>query len=435
MTETLEVFLHDDHLGEVATYRRGRQRDKHRVSFSWDSSYQPGRITLTESFASLPGTQPDATLVSNFFGGYAPDGNQRAAMAKSRKIDPDDLFGLLREFGGSIGGALTFRDPGEAPRYTPSYSRLDDRTVEKRLRQAIEQHDLGIQDDSRSMLPGFQPKLLLAKFDSAWYEPHGRAHSTHILKPQLLSRPGLIYNEFYSHELARHMGLSRFASDIITFGQTAFLAIERFDRKVSGGEISLVHQEDAAQALGLDWRDPDAKFQDPSWPGNPARPSAFRIAELTGTFRDSTTATTEWLRQIVFHVLVGNNDGHAKNVGVVHNADSTTVSELYDAVPNSFQQGRISWDMAMSIDGVFDHRKVSVGRLVNEAMSWSVLRRETIETTIQTTLRQFTEAQSAVSAPAHIDTGVVERLAWNAARLLAGDEISQPKERVAPQSS
>ncbi|WP_166788447.1 hypothetical protein [Cryobacterium sp. TMS1-13-1] len=77
MSNALSVFLHEDYLGVVETYRSGRQHDKHRIIFTWDSDYRPGLITLTESFASLPGTRPDATLVSNFFGGYAPDGNQR----------------------------------------------------------------------------------------------------------------------------------------------------------------------------------------------------------------------------------------------------------------------------------------------------------------------------------------------------------------------
>ncbi|PRY67870.1 serine/threonine-protein kinase HipA [Glaciihabitans tibetensis] len=431
MTDALAVFLHDDFLGEVTPYRRAKN-DKSRISFDWGSSYAPGEITLTESFAAIPGVTPNASLVSNFFGGYTPDGNQRVAMAKHRGIDPDDLFAVLREFGGSLGGALTFRDPAEPANYTPSYRLLDDDSVSKRLRQAIEKHDLGVQDDGRSMIPGFQPKLLLARFDGDWYEPHGRAHSTHILKPQLPSRPGNIYNEFYSHELARHMGLSHFASEIATAGQTTFLAIERFDRKVDNHAVSLVHQEDAAQALGLDWKDSAVKFQDPDRPNLRSRPSAFRIAELTGSLPESSAATTRWLEQLVFHVLVGNNDAHAKNVAFLHTTAGTTISELYDAVPNFFQSGRIDWSLAMAVDGIFDHRRISTERLVAEATSWSVLGRSAIESTVESTIRAFREAQAATTALAQTDPGVVERLDWNAARLAAGDEISQPKERATP---
>lgn len=60
-------------------------------------------------------------------------------------------------------------------------------------------HDLGARDDSRSMLPGFQPKFLAARSGDRWFAPHGAAHSTHILKPQLRSRKSSIYDEFYSY--------------------------------------------------------------------------------------------------------------------------------------------------------------------------------------------------------------------------------------------
>ncbi|HEU4806899.1 MAG TPA: HipA domain-containing protein, partial [Homoserinimonas sp.] len=212
-------------------------------------------------------------------------------------------------------------------------------------------------------------------------------------------------------------------------GQTTFLSIERFDRIVAGRDIRLLHQEDFAQALGLDWRDTETKFQDADWPANPNRPSATRVAELTGSLPDSTTVTTEWLRQLVFHVLIGNNDGHAKNVALVHDHGGTRLAELYDAIPNFHQPGRISWDMALAIDGIFDHRQVSTEHLVNEALSWSVLRRATVETVIAETIRAFTAAQVAVTPPAGIEAGVAERLAWNASRLAAGAEISKPKEK------
>jgi len=430
MAETLAVFLHDDYLGDVVPFAQGRRRQKNRVRFHWDSGYQSGAGTLTESFTSIPGREPDSTLASNFFGGYTPDGNHREAMAATRRIDQGDLFSLLREFGGSLGGALTFRTPEEASPYIPRYTTIDDATVAQRLKQAVERHDLGIQDDSRSMLPGFQPKLLLARFDTQWHEPHGRAHSTHILKPQLQSQPHQIYNEYYSHQLARAMGLSQFGSEVISIGQTAFLSIERFDRVVDGTAVSLIHQEDAAQALGLDWQTSEIKFQDSQWQANPARPSARKIAEITGSLPNALVETAQWLRQLIFHVLIGDNDAHAKNVGFVHESSGTRLSELYDAVPNLYQEGRINWDMAMAVDGDFDHRKVSAESIAHEAASWSVLRADTIDRVIQSTLREFADAQASVTAPSEVDPDVVERLGWNARRLAEGNQISTPKEKL-----
>ena len=58
-----------------------------------------------------------------------------------------------------------------------------------------------------------------------------------------------------------------------------------YDRAIDGETVTLIHQEDAAQALGLDWVDDHAKFQDPDAPRDSHRPSAYRIAELLGSLQ------------------------------------------------------------------------------------------------------------------------------------------------------
>ena len=421
--ETLDLYLHDRRIGAVQRDTRA----KHRVAIEWDATYQGDAPTLTESFGVIPGRAPDVELVSNFLGGYAPEGNQRTALAAKRGIDPDDLYGILNEFGGSIAGAVTLRDPDEPTNYQPDYDELAERTVASRLQQAIDEHDLGARDDSRSMLPGFQPKLLVARFDDAWFEPHGRAHSTHILKPQLQSRPEAIFNEFYSHELARHAGLSHFQSAMRTAGTMNYLAIERFDRQVVGGDVVLHHQEDLAQALGLEWRDGDAKFQDHRLPSRKGRPSARLIGELLGSIPGGGRAAVEWLRQLVYHVAIGNNDAHAKNVALLHLATGTQLAEIYDAVPNLFQEGRIDWSLALSVGGNFDHRRISAESLIDEALSWGVLSRQLVPNIIEETLAAMEGAVRAITPPLLASKRMPERIEWNVSRLRSGAEISKPK--------
>lgn len=420
--ETLDLYLHDRQIGTVR-----KDRAKHRIVIEWDSAYEGNAPTLTESFGVIPGRAPDVELASNFLGGYAPEGNQRTALAARRGIDPDDLYGILNEFGGSIAGAITLRDPDEVTSYHPDYDELAERAVASRLQQAIDEHDLGARDDSRSMLPGFQPKLLVARFDDAWLEPHGRAHSTHILKPQLQSRPEAIFNEFYSHELARHAGLSQFQSAMRTAGTMNYLAIERFDRQVVGGDVLLHHQEDLAQALGLDWRDGDAKFQDHRLPSRKGRSSARLIGELLGSIPGGGRAAEEWLRQLVYHVAIGNNDAHAKNVALLHLATGTQLTEIYDAVPNLFQESRIDWNLALSVGGNFDHRRISAEALIEEALSWGVLPRQLVPRVIEETLTAVEAAVRAITPPGLASKGMPERIEWNVSRLLSGAEISKPK--------
>lgn len=419
----LDLFLHDSQVGTVS-----RARDRTRVSLDVARDYRPS-ILLSELFATLPGRSPATDDVSNFLGGYVPEGSHRERMAAKRHIDDEDLYALLSEFGGSIAGAVTLRRQDEEKVLRPSYEAIDDNALASRLKQALDDSDQGIPDDSRSTLPGYQPKVLVASFGGEWVYPHGRAHSTHILKPQVPSRPHRIYDEHYSHLLTQHMGLSRYESRIRTAGRLTYLSIERFDRTINGEEVRLHHQEDLAQALGLDWRNTDVKFQAPDWPSNPKRAASRRIGELLGSIPGGDAAVEAWIRQMTYNVGIGNNDAHAKNIALMHLESGTELSQMYDALPNLFQDGLIKWDLALAIDGHFDHRKMSIERLLAEVASWGVIRQSRASDIIADTLTSMDSALSAVSVPSDASPGMVERLHWNVSRLRSGSEISEPKKR------
>jgi serine/threonine-protein kinase HipA len=267
----LEAFLHDQYVGTV----RPDPRNPSRVLLDIDQDYEPD-IVLSESFTAMPGRRAAIDAASSFLGGYVPEGDQRDRMAAKRGIDKNDLFALLREFGGSVAGAVTLRNPEESPAYRPTYEPLSDKALAAKLLQALKDADQGLPEDSRSTLPGYQPKVLVARFDGQWMNPHGRAHSTHILKPQVPARPSRVFDEHYSHQLAAQLDLATYESQIRRAGPMTYLAIERYDRRVdSRHEVRLTHQEDLAQALGLDWRDTDVKFQEEhhptdSWPRSQA---------------------------------------------------------------------------------------------------------------------------------------------------------------------
>lgn len=419
----LELFLHDRFVGAVEP----APRDRTRVVLAVDPGHEGEGILLSEAFAVLAGRRAPTEAVSNFLGGYVPEGNHRAAMAAKRGIDSDDLFALLREFGGSIAGAVTLRRPDESALATPTIEPLDDRMLDQRLRQAIDDIDQGIPDDSRSTLPGYQPKLLVSRAGHGWALPHGRAHSTWILKPQVPARPTRIFDEHYAHLLGRHLGMLDYASELRTAGRTRYLAIERFDREVVDGEVRPHHQEDLAQALSLDWRRSDVKFQDARRPRDPKRATARRIGEVLGTIPAADSAARAWLARLTFQVAIGDNDAHAKNVALLHLPTGTRLAPLYDAVPNLFQVGLISHDLALAIDGQFDHRRISVERLVREAVSWGVISPSRAEAVVETIIGAVARAVDEVSAPRGLSDGLVDALRWNTRRLQSGSEISEPK--------
>jgi serine/threonine-protein kinase HipA len=419
MADRLEVRLHGEQIGWIS---RGSRRE--RIEFGWTPGYAPGPVTLTESFGSVRPKAPPGEA-SNFFGGYALEGRQRERLTERRGIsNPADLYAMLREFGSSIAGAVTITDPDLVSRTQPRYEPISDGEIIKRLRRAANDGDLGSDDQSRSMLAGYQPKLLLARFGGNWYLPRGRAHSTHILKPRLPGRPDGLAREYYGHALATELGLARYRTELAGNGPRQYLVIERYDRVVDGETVTLIHQEDAAQALGIDWVDDHAKFQDPSAPRNSHRPSAYRIAELLGSLQGEGRPVADFLRRLTFSVLLGDKDAHAKNLGILHLPGRSVLADVYDAVPNLFQAGRIEYNLALAIDGSFDHRRISAQHLIREAERWNALSTGEPEQIVTTTLDDFTKALDHVTVPPGVPAAAAQ-LAWNVERLQAGGEIGE----------
>jgi serine/threonine-protein kinase HipA len=363
---------------------------------------------------------------SSFFGGYALEGRQRERLTARRGIsNPADLYAMLREFGSSIAGAVTVGDPDTANRTQPRYEPISDGEIIQRLRRAANDGDLGSDDQSRSMLAGYQPKLLLARFDGDWYLPRGRAHSTHILKPRLPGRPDGLAREYYGHVLAAELGLANYHTELVGHGARQYLAIERYDRVVDGETVTLTHQEDAAQALGLDWVDDHAKFQDAEAPRNSHRPSAYRIAELLGSLQGQGAPVADFLRRLTFTVLLGDNDAHAKNLAILHLPGRSVLADVYDAVPNLFQDDRIDYNLALAIDGSFDHRCISAAHLIREAERWNALGSGEAERIVAATLADFAKGLDRVAVPPGVPTRSTAQLAWNVERLQAGKEIGE----------
>lgn len=433
VAESLNVYLHDDLIGTVAA----DPRDIRRVTFRTASEFTGAPMGLTEAFSLFPGSEVDGTRASRFLGGYLPEGQNRGQLAaRIPRLSPTDLFGMLKHYGVTMAGAVSVRTDDPADDISPDYRVLSSRDLKQKLQKAVREHDLGSEPGSgRSAIAGFQPKILLAKFDGEWFQPLHSAHSTHIVKPAPAHRPVTIADEFYSHELARSMGLTKFDSELTTVNGLQYLAIERYDRKVRGyGDVENFHQEDAAQALALDWVESKAKFQDPDSPARADRPSAARVAELAGTLGQADGAEI-WLQYLIYAVLVGNHDAHAKNVSVVHDGAKSSLADLYDAVPilhinddpDRKAADRIRDELALAIGGEFSHHAVTREHFQAEAEGWGALASRRIRAVIDRTFESFGNALDSVKPPSESTPKLKDRLGYNLDRLAAGQSIGRPK--------
>jgi serine/threonine-protein kinase HipA len=144
----------------------------------------------------------------------------------------------------------------------------------------------------------------------------------------------------------------------------------------------------------------------------PRRPTTYRIAELLGSLQGEGRPVADFLRRLTFTVLLGENDAHATNLAILHLPGRSMLADVYDAVPSLFQDGRIDCNLALAIDGSFDHRGISAAHLIRGAEHWNALSAGEPEQIVTATLADFAKAleaggraRSAYMAPLMIHWG------------------------------
>ena len=325
----LDIWLGGRRVAATEARDRGR---KFRIRYAEEVvASLPAELPLLSCSLPLPGPSPPGPARS-FLEGLLPEGRAlEAAAASLRGVrvvagmaeSPQDVLGILAEFGRECAGAVALVPAGEPfETHEPTYRPLDEEDVAARL-AALPTRPLGADPATgvRLSLAGVQPKLLLARFDNHWFEPVDGAATTHILKPTG-PWPDSARNEALILALGRTAGLTPVASWVETFGNAPVLITERFDRQVVEGLVQRSHQEDMCQALGLR---PGDKY-------HVGRPSE-RMARLLRRLADQPVEAVEALfQQVAFRVIVGDEDGHGKNYSVRLDDGHVAMAPLYDSL-------------------------------------------------------------------------------------------------------
>jgi len=191
----------------------------------------------------------------------------------------------------------------------------------------------GEEDAFRISLAGAQEKTALLKRGGSWFEPAGATPTTHILKLPLgkIGPLGLDMSfspekEWLCSRIAAEFGFKAASCEIVRFGNTKALAVERFDRRLSGDGTWIVRlpQEDLCQATGTA---PTFKYEADGGPG------IVRIMRLLLGAHDPFSDRRTFLKaQILFHLLAA-PDGHAKNFSIVlERGGRYSLAPLYDVM-------------------------------------------------------------------------------------------------------
>ncbi len=380
-----------------------------RYSFVWEAAASArwglrSRVVGTLMEIERDGVEAPNARVRAFLNGLLPEANQRTHYAHAAGVDPQDVFGLLAAYGLDTAGALVFRDAGTSvPDGRGLLTPVDDHAIEELLRNAGR---YGAGSFTPTSLAGVQPKIALLREGGVWYRCHG-APTTHILKlgaPAGTTLSDVIDTEAACLALARALRLTTVEAAVHSFGDLRALVVSRYDRtRDEAGTVHRLHQEDAAQALGLDTSDLERKFQ-----RGRALPSLLAIADA---LQRGGTEPDELLRLTVFNLCIGNTDAHAKNISILRPATGrASLAPAYDVAMHGHHGGTDRF--AMQIDGKDLVAEITADDLSREAQTWGLSRRRAARL-IRQTLDGLESALRSIDTSAHPG---VSPAAWAATR-------------------
>lgn len=283
-------------------------------------------------------------------------GGALAAVAKTLEVKSSSYLKVLNALGSECIGALVLESADEREDDSYGYEPLS----REELGRAFEAGAEGVaklQEEAKLSLAGAQSKMGLYVDRSSgslpqYFLPQGTAASTHIVKAANRRFGQLSENEYYCLRLAEAAGLSVPECYLDTIGGQPLFVIERFDRMVlpeddrrAGGGVQRVqrlHQEDYCQVLGLL---PERKYEK----GGVRYAKKVRDV-LYECSSDPVRDIEAFVRLLVVNAVLGNCDGHLKNLTVLRGVDwsSFALAPVYD-IASTVVYGGLDRRMAMRI--------------------------------------------------------------------------------------
>lgn len=305
-----------------------REDDSHSLHFAYDPAWlADGGFPVS---VLLPLSLGDREVEAHgFFEGLLPEGPVRQRICRQLGIDFRDDTGLLLAIGEDCAGALSILPADVMPEETPHAPVRLSRTAVDRM---VYSHgaDMPTVDGGRQRfsLAGAQEKQPVI-YDGQSYALPDRANpSSHILKFETI--PRVCFAEYAANRMAKALALpvveTEYLLDGVSNAAIPCLRIRRFDRLHTSGQLLRLHQEDIVQALGLSSL---LKYQSD---GGPA------LSDVAHLLRAHTARPVEALAHLrdwqVFNCLIGNWDGHGKNLALLYEPGEVTPSlaPFYDLV-------------------------------------------------------------------------------------------------------
>ena len=281
-----------------------------------------------------------------FFQNLLPEGGIRQAICQRLGISIANDFALLTAIGGDCAGALSIA-ASRAESLDPAYRPLPEKEFSQWLAAWPVYSSAAALGGVRLSMAGAQDKLPVYLNGDSLFIPLGDAPSSHLLKLPSRDFAHLPANEFLLNQLAASAGLPVVEASLMKVETAEICQVTRYDRRVVADEgLVRIHQEDLCQALGIR---ADMKYESE---GGPSFKACLDL--VTRHCTDPMPATAALVDWLLFNLLTGNADGHAKNLALIHETrDRLSLAPFYDLVCTRAYD-RLDRRLAMSIGGNFD---------------------------------------------------------------------------------
>jgi len=312
-------------------------------------SYVPDHIDGPSVATTLP-AGPEVVVtagraVPTYFAGLLPEGRRLTALRSALKTSADDDFSMLLAVGGDPVGDVQVLPAGEPPPSMGDEGESIPSFDEVSFADVFAQLVAGAPDPVG--FAGVQDKVS-GRMISV---PLAVGGTSYLLKLDPPEFPHLVENEQFFLDAARACALPVVDSHVVLDrdGRRG-LVVERFDRRGIDSDMVGRAVEDGCQVAG---RYPGDKY---------ALDTEVLFSAMAVHCAARPVALRDLFRQLVFAIVTGNGDLHAKNLSIVDRDGEWRVARAYD-LPSSAPYGDRSLGLALggSRDGQVSRRRLLAG--------------------------------------------------------------------------
>lgn len=306
--------------------------------------------------------------ISVFIENLLPEEENRELLARSIGISRTSIFGLIKKIGLETTGAITFSEEFPLSNQDAKFRLITNKELITKLENDSTESLVYWDGKPRLSIAGVQRKLPIIILEKKMGLGDGSLCSTHILKFQKnqMAKHSIVLNEYICMKLADKCKLKVPFVEYKKVGKYPLLLVKRFDRKLkTKRSVDRIHVIDGCQAMNLPL---SHKYERPY--GDEGQVKDYRegasfekLFDALNHCQSPLLAKLSVIRWMIFNLIIGNTDFHAKNISFFINPSGMSLTPFYDILNTEIYSDKFNTDLAFSIGDEFKLKDIGAYQL------------------------------------------------------------------------